>query len=102
MFTEAGPKVGRMKRNTKFKVTFGIVPSYGSTKRGLEVDGISKADGPAAKAGIVKGDVIKSMDGKSINDIYEFMDRLEKVETGMTITVLIDRNGSELEFPVTF
>jgi len=102
VFKEAGPKVGRMQRNTKFKVTFGIVPSYGSTKKGLEVDGISKADGPAAKAGIVKGDVIKSMDGKSINDIYEFMDRLEELESGMTITVLIDRNGYELELPVTF
>ena len=102
VFTEAGPKEGRMQRNTKFKVTFGIVPSYGSTKKGLEVDGISKADGPAAKAGILKGDVIKTIDGKPINDIYEFMDRLGELEPGMTITVLIDRNGAELELPVTF
>jgi aminopeptidase YwaD len=102
VFTEAGPKEGRMQRNTKFKVTFGIIPAYGSTKKGLEVDGISKPDGPAAKAGMLKGDVIKSMDGKPINDIYEFMDRLEKLEPGMTITVLIDRNGTEIELPVTF
>jgi S1-C subfamily serine protease len=91
-----------MQRNTKFKVTFGIVPSYGSTKKGLEVDGISKADGPAAKAGILKGDVIKTIDGKPINDIYEFMDRLGELEPGMTIKVLIDRNGAERELPVTF
>ena len=101
-FTEAGPKVGRMQISPKFKVTFGIVPSYGSTKKGLEVDGISKQHGPAAKAGILKGDVIKSINGKSINDIYEFMDRLKELEPGMTITVLIDRNGSELQLPVTF
>jgi len=101
-FSEAGPKVGRMQRNTKFKVTFGIIPSYGSAKKGLEVDGISKADGPAAKAGILKGDVIKSMDGKPINDIYEFMDRLEELEPGMTIMVLIDRDGDEMTLPVTF
>jgi len=102
VFTEAGPKEGRMQRNTKFKVTFGIVPAYGSTEKGLEVDGISKPDGPAAKAGIRKGDVIKSMDGKPINDIYEYMDRLEELKPGMTITVLIDRDGTELKFPVTF
>jgi len=101
-FTEAGPKEGRMRRNTKFKVTFGIIPAYGSTKKGLEVDGISKPNGPAAMAGIQKGDVIKSMGGNSINDIYEFMDRLEKLEPGMTITVLIERGGAEIELPVTF
>ena len=101
-FKEAGPKEGRMQRNTKFKVTFGIIPSYGSAKKGLEIDGISKPDGPAAIAGILKGDVIKSMDGKPINDIYEFMDRLEELEPGMTIMVLIDRNGDELLLPVTF
>ena len=101
-FTEAGPKEGRMQRNTKFKVTFGIIPSYGSAKKGLEIDGISKPGGPAAIAGLLKGDVIKSMDGKPINDIYEFMDRLEELEPGMTIMVLIDRNGDELLLPVTF
>ena len=91
-----------MKRNTKFKVTFGIVPVYGSTKKGLEIDGISKPDGPAAKAGIIKGDVIKTMGGKPINDIYEYMERLEEIEPGMTITVLIDRDGTKLKLPVTF
>jgi len=101
-FTEAGPKVGQMQRNTKFKVTFGIIPSYGSVKKGLEIDGISKADGPADKAGLLKGDVIKSIDGKPINDIYEFMDRLEELEPGMTIMVLIDRDGDKLTLPVSF
>ena len=42
------------------------------------------------------------MGGNSINDIYEFMDRLEKLEPGMTITVLIERGGAEIELPVTF
>jgi len=102
LFTESGPKNGRIQSNTKFNVTFGIVPAYGSNKQGLEVDGISKPDGPAAKAGIIKGDVIKSIDGKPINDIYEFMDRLKELKQGMTITVLIDRKGSELILPVSF
>tara|TARA_B100000029_G_scaffold82096_2_gene72981 strand:- start:428 stop:2230 length:1803 start_codon:yes stop_codon:yes gene_type:complete len=102
VFTEAGPKQGQMRRNTRFKVTFGIVPSYGSTKEGLEVDGISKPDGPAAKAGIQKGDVITSMNGKSVKDIYEFMDRLGELEPGMIIPVLIDRDGTEMELSVSF
>lgn len=102
IFTEAGSKQGQMQRNAKFKVTFGIVPSYGSTKEGLEVDGISKPDGPAAKAGIQRGDVIKSIDGKPIKDIYEYMDRLGELKPGMTIPVLIDRNGTEVNVSVSF
>ena len=102
VFTEAGPKQGQMRRNAKFKVTFGIVPSYGSTKEGLEVDGISRPDGPAAKAGIQKGDVIKSLDGKPIKDIYEYMDRLGELKPGMTIPVLIDRDGTEMDVSVSF
>jgi len=101
-FTEAGPKQGRARKNTKFKVTFGIVPAYGSTKEGLEVDGLSKADGPAAKAGIKKGDLITSMNGKSVKDIYEFMDRLGELKPGMTIPVMIDRRGEKMELSVSF
>ena len=35
-------------------------------------------------------------------DPREYMDRLEELKPGMTITVLIDRDGTELKFPVTF
>ena len=85
-----------------FKVSFGIVPSYSSTEIGLEIDGISKNDGPAAKAGIIKGDVIKAINEKPINDIYEYMDRLSTLKKGMTVPVLIERSNKELVLEVTF
>jgi hypothetical protein len=102
VYTEAGPKQGRMNRDTRFKVTFGIMPAYGSMKNGLEVDALSSPDGPAAKAGIKNGDIIKSINGKTIKDIYEYMDRLEELEKGMTIPVLVDRDGTELRLNLSF
>ena len=102
VFTEAGSKQGAMNRNTRFKVTFGIIPSYGSMKEGLEVDGISNEDGPAAKAGMQKGDLIKSINGKNIKDLFEFMDRLGELEPGMTIPVIVERDGNLLELSVAF
>ncbi|SVA58497.1 uncharacterized protein METZ01_LOCUS111351 [marine metagenome] len=99
-FTDAGPKTAP-KRNTRFKVTFGIVPSYGSMKDGLEVDGISSSDGPASKAGMKKGDVIKSIGGKPIKDIYEYMDRLGELKPGMTISVVVERNGVDIELSIS-
>mgnify|MGYP001222066991 CR=1 FL=1 len=101
-FKEAGPREGQMTRNASFRVTFGIMPAYGSIEEGLEVDGISNTDGPAAKAGIKKGDIIKMINGKEIKDIYEFMDRLKELETGMTIPVIIERDGKKKELSVSF
>ena len=86
----------------KFKVSFGIVPSYTSTEKGLEVDDISRSDGPAAKAGIIKGDVIKAINEKPINDIYEYMDRLSTLKKGVTVPVLIERENKEIVLDVTF
>jgi S1-C subfamily serine protease len=91
-----------MSRNAQFKITLGVLPSYGSTKIGLEIDGISKKNGPAANAGIKKGDVIKSIDGKTIKDIYEYMDRLSELEIGTTVPITIERGGKILTLSISF
>ena len=101
-FTESGPKSGSMNRNVQFKVSLGILPSYTSTEVGLQVDGISKENGPASKAGILKGDIIKSIDGKLIKDIYEYMDRLSSLKEGMTVPITVERDGKVLTLSVTF
>ncbi len=102
VFQEAGPKNGQMGAPRKFNVTFGIMPSYGSSKIGLEINTISKEDGPAAVAGMKKGDVIKSINNKPIKDIYEYMDRLGDIKPGMTVPVLIERKDKKIIVNVTF
>jgi S1-C subfamily serine protease len=59
-------------------------------------------DGPASRAGIKKGDIIKSIDGKPIKDIYEYMDRLGDLKRGMTVSVSIERDGEEMTLDVSF
>ena len=76
VFNQSGPKQAQTSAPKRFNVTLGIMPSYGNVEAGLEVDAISRIDGPAATAGIKPGDVITSINGKGINDIYEYMDRL--------------------------
>ncbi len=102
VFQESGPKKNQMNEIRNFKVTFGIMPSYGSAKVGLEVSSISKKDGPAAKAGMKEGDVIKSINNKPIKDIYEYMDRLNNINPGMTIPVVIERDGKIKTVKITF
>ena len=101
-FTEAGPKQSQQSMGSGFTVTLGIMPSYTSSEEGLAIDNISKPEGPAAKAGIKKGDVIKSINDKPIKNIYDYMDRLGELKKGMTVPVTIDRDGELLNLKVTF
>ena len=101
-FKESTPSKPKMSTPTKFRVVLGIIPSYGSNEIGLEVDAISRKDGPAAKAGILAGDVIKSINGKDIKDIHEYMDRLAELKKGMSVPVDINRNGKLITLEVLF
>ncbi|HSH50400.1 MAG TPA: M20/M25/M40 family metallo-hydrolase [Bacteroidales bacterium] len=92
-FQEAGPKVPDGDYNRReLKVTLGIMPDFsGVEKRGLRADLVIKGK-PADKAGIKSGDVIVAMDGLPVGDIYEYMERLNKLNPGQIITVEVMRN----------
>jgi aminopeptidase YwaD len=94
-FREAGPKQQEGRGGYRFKVTLGIMPDFTATvEGGLGVGGVKK-DGPAYRGGILKGDIITAMDGKQVNDIYDYMNRLKKFQPGQVISVDILRNGQK-------
>ncbi|HBZ67445.1 MAG TPA: hypothetical protein DEO70_11470 [Bacteroidales bacterium] len=90
-FKEAGAaKRGSMRG---LKVTFGIMPDFTSTEgKGLGVSGVTPG-GPAEKAGLKKGDRIMAIEGKDVTDIYDYMNRLKKLEKGSRVSVDILRAG---------
>lgn len=93
-FREAGPK-SRSKSGYSFKVTLGIMPDFtGSSNDGLRVDAV-RPDGPAHRGGMKKGDRIVAMDGKPVENIYDYMGRLKQFESGQTITVDVIRDGNK-------
>jgi aminopeptidase YwaD len=94
-FQEAGSKAMR-SRGGRFKVTLGIIPDYaGLEKRGMKVDGVSKGK-PAEKAGLQKGDIITAIDGKTVGNIYDYMNRLKTFSEGQTISVDLIRNEQHI------
>lgn len=99
VFQEAGPKESQAR--SSFKVTLGIMPDYVYSGKGLRVDAVKK-EGPARKAGLVKGDIIIEMDGKSVNDIYEYMHRLNELDTGDNIMVRVKRHEEDISLNVQF
>ncbi|MFC2132056.1 M20/M25/M40 family metallo-hydrolase [Bacteroidota bacterium] len=93
-FTEAGPKT--RTGAGKYKVKLGFMPDFATAdKPGVGVGGVTK-DSPAEMGGMLKGDIIVAIDGKSIKDIYEYMHRLKQLEPGQMITVDVMRNGERV------
>ena len=93
-FQEAGAKFQR-SRGGRFKVTLGIMPDYaGLEKRGMRIDAVTKGK-PAYKGGMKKGDIITAIEGKKVGNIYDYMNRLQTLEAGQTITVDILRDEKE-------
>lgn len=92
-FTEAGPKE-RPSGRRRFKVTFGVIPSYSSQAEGMEIDG-TRAGGPAETAGMESGDIIIEIDGQEIKNIYDYMYRLGDLKKGQIINVKV-RRGEEI------
>ena len=70
-----------------------------SNTPGLRAD-IVMPGKPAHAAGIRSGDVIQEIDGKSIKDIEEYMERLSELEPETTVKVKVLREGEIKEFDV--
>jgi len=90
-FQVSGSKESSGRGGRRLKVTLGIMPDFaGTEKQGLRVDGVTKG-GPADKGGMLKGDIIISINGMKVRDIYEYMSRLGKLKQGQTISVEVIR-----------
>ncbi len=92
-FTEAGPKGPAQSMSRRRGVTFGIMPDFaGNVKNGLRADFVTPGK-PAALGGMVKGDIIVSIDGKPVNNIEDYMFRLGQLKAGQVVNVEVMRDG---------
>jgi len=95
-FKEAGPKVETGRGTRKNGVTLGIMPDFaGNVKNGLRADLITPGK-PAALGGMKKGDIITSINGKPVNNIQDYMFRMNQLKHGETISVEVLRNNQKV------
>lgn len=99
-FTEAGPKVKGSSRSRRGGITLGLMPdvTYDGTD-GMPVMFVT-AGKPAAVGGIQKGDVIVSIEGKSVGNVYDYMSRLDQLKEGMSIVVSLRRGEDMLDLVI--
>ncbi len=84
-------------------VWFGSIPDYGAEPEegGMQLAGTAPG-GPAEKAGLKSGDILKKVGATEIGDIYDFMDSLSGFKDGQTITIVFLREGKEEQVELTF
>ena len=95
-FTEAGPKEEVNRYPRRRGITLGIMPDFaGVVKNGLRADFVTPGK-PAARGGMKKGDIITAINGKSVNNIQDYMFRMSKLKHGQTISVEVNRDEKKV------
>jgi hypothetical protein len=84
-----------------FKVTLGIMPDYLFDGKGVRIDGTTPGK-PAAKANLMRGDIILKLGDTNTTDMQSYMKCLKTFKKGDTTTILILRNGEEKTLDITF
>ena len=84
-----------------FKVTLGIMPDYFYEGRGVRIDGVTP-NRPAARSGILKGDLLIELGSYETADMDAYMKALSAFSKGQTTTARVMRGDQILELPVTF
>jgi hypothetical protein len=82
------------------RVFTGTVPDYATDAKGLLLGGVI-AGGPAAAAGLDKGDVIIEIAGQSIANIYDYTFALELLRVGQPVKVVYMRGTERRETTLT-
>jgi hypothetical protein len=81
------------------RASLGTVPDFAFAGPGVRADGI--VDGsPAAKAGIVAGDVILRINDQPLGNLQEYSNVLRALKPGQTVTVVLRRGDKELTMTV--
>ena len=82
------------------RVFTGTIPDYSTEAKGLLLGGVMDG-GPAAQAGLQKGDVIIEIAGQSITNIYDYTYALEVLKIGQPAKVVYVRQGERKETTLT-
>ncbi len=83
------------------RVSLGTVPDYTrSDVKGVYLSGV-KPDSPAALAGLKAGDIITSLAGEAIGNIYDYTRVLGALKAEVEVEIVVLREGQELKLLIT-
>jgi len=86
-------------RNTKLKVTLGVMPDYGFSDTGMRIDGVSPGK-LAEKIGLQAGDILLQLGVYKFVDVNSYMESLSKFDKGNKTQLRIKRGTEEKIFDI--
>lgn len=93
------PTKQELTGKVRFKVTLGIMPDYSFQGEGVRVDGVSEGR-PAAKAGIMPGDIIIGLGADIVRGMQSYMEALSHQKAGNVTEVTIQRGEKQLKLKI--
>ena len=93
-----GPTDGSTVRSG-FRVRLGTIPDYSRESGGMAITGVRDGS-PAAKVGLMGGDVIVKFGPHDIEDVYGYMYALGEFEPGDEVEIVVLRDGKRMVFEV--
>jgi len=85
---------------TTFRVSLGVMPSYGESTDGLRLDSVREGS-PAAAAGVKAGDRVVKLAGRDIRNVYDYTQALSEMKAGQEYEIELIRDGQRLTLKVT-
>lgn len=95
--TEGNSGAGR----ASFNVYVGTVPDFTEEGKGFKILSV-RPKSPAEKAGIMGGDLLVSLGGKKIENIYDYTYALREFKPGEEAEAVVIRGGKEVRLKVVF
>jgi hypothetical protein len=82
------------------RVYLGTIPDYSqSGEKGLLLAGVA-GGGPAEKAGLRAGDVVVEIDGRTVENIYDYTYALDALEIGVPAEFVVTRGSERVKLSV--
>lgn len=84
-----------------FRIYLGTQPDYTATEvEGIKLSGVA-ANGPAEKAGVKGGDIIVSLNGTALKNIYDLTAVMGEMKAGVEVGIKVERDGKVIEMKIT-
>lgn len=80
-------------------ITSEVADTLKIKKEGVLINGTLKG-GPADKAGVKPGDVLKSIDGQAIRDITQLLNKISAIQPGNKVKATVSRKEKDIELEI--